>query len=284
MYPSEEESTSHQSTSATTSREVTVSNLWRRVSTLFWQDPLRLWVPILAADVAEYLIVSVGKRLSRIVLYSLLPHSVLTGQPYISPTDRFPLMIVVAAGSVESTSYALALFVYSIAFVLVAHHVRRLTTEFELTDSTNTRRILTSAMKLAVILVGLTLVIGVSLAGLLAKLPQGLFSNSNNVVIELALLASLAAAFAAKPFLKAASSNTQSPREFSIHVSLLAWSTLAAGEILSCLLYLAVSHASIPIPSAGYFHLRAMMLSLVTAVPYIPMMIAITLLAENPKQ
>jgi hypothetical protein len=287
MIPNEEAASSIELALEQEPWSVAAGRLLSRTFQLIWEDPLRLWGPILAADFFKSLILVGSTQLSRALIYRLLPHSVLSGQPDLSLTNRLLPLIGFVSGLIRLLGAELAFFAYATAFILVARTVQKLTAPSDETAVVEPRSILKSALKLSLILTGLAIVFIVILVFATTAQPLHRFLSTSIVTsLEMAIITSLEAIVVARPFLRATSRNSQRSRRFTTRTTMLAWTALALGETLSLLLSAAVSNASIPMPStptAGYFQLRALVLSLVTALPYIPMIIGITLLAEEAK-
>jgi hypothetical protein len=265
---------------------ISIRSLWSRITELFWEKPLLLSAPILAADFAKDWILSAGKQLSRIVVYGLAPRSVLSGQAYM-PTGSSLTLIAVSSSAVQSISYLLSFFLYSIAFLFVARSVHSLSLPPEPDGSDNPKSIIKPALKLAVILTGLTLCVGMLSVFLVAKFPHLIFSGGNDMAIWMALSASIAAIFATRPFLRAASPTHPGPEKFSTRVIVFAWAALSLGEALCVLLSFLLTcwiSSRPPYPPRWFMELRTLMISLIATLPYIPMIIGITLLSEESIQ
>jgi hypothetical protein len=268
------------------SMTISLQKLWRKISFLFWQHPLLLWSPLLIADIARYWVVTVGLYISRAVIYKLLPHSVLSRQPDPLPLDSRLSVIALTAGVITWISYVFSFFLYSIAFIFIANRVYKLTVEPAQISKLQGVRIIAVALKLTFLLTCLSLTVAFMSDWIITIFPLSHVHRSQLIPILLSVLACAAAIFAARPFLRLASSARNMTRGFTSGTTVQAWLLLSGTLLVSILLEFTVMHANISYPnhpSTVFNRLFGLIGSLISEMPYIPMMIGIALLAEDEK-
>lgn len=253
----------------------------REVSALFWQDPLGIALPILAADVVKCCILMGAHQLSVLALQALVPHSVL-GQPdYAAAKDIPAAYMFLAGGGIRTTAIAISIFLFALAFVFAARKVCTLT--YRDCFPQQLRPILRPAVALAVNLFALALLIGGCVILTIYFIPTSWLSSYVKTTTLLLLSCALVAILSVRPLLTAVSGRKLVRMPFFSRASLETWAIIAAGTTSSILISAILTNAH-PLTEEYSFiavTIRKILFSIISTWPYIPMIIALTLIAQT---
>ena len=104
---------------------VSMRDLFRRVSFLFWQYPI-LWLPVLAADLLKFLLVQLDRTGGRAIANHFAYHSALSGAPEpLSPYSESIPKIVLLTGLLNWSVYFVSIGLYSLALVGTVALIRK---------------------------------------------------------------------------------------------------------------------------------------------------------------
>ena len=100
-------------------------DLFRRVSFLFWQYPI-LWLPVLVADLLKFLLMQLNRAGGVAIADHFAPHSVLGGTPEpLSPYSQSLTKISLLIGMLNWSAYFVSTALYSLALVGTTALIRR---------------------------------------------------------------------------------------------------------------------------------------------------------------
>jgi hypothetical protein len=264
-----------------------MQNLWRKTSELFWQYPI-LWLPIFLANTLEWLLLWSQKVLSRrIFTFFVQSHrSVLGGRPDLSTDPSTVMKASLAAGLLSAGIYLLFTCLFITALFVISKLVRNCLDNrppelkagvIDTLQSCKRKTIVLSIKILALFAAGtLLLVFAMPHLARLTTMPYGdigySFSCILSVVIAYLLTPSIVAAFS--PGRLVTSGMIAKAR-------LIAMIGVAASDLIGLFVQRAESSvfSKSVYPSLLAQHLIGLTVSLFTAFPYIPISIALSVVA-----
>ena len=265
-----------------------MQSLWRKASWLFWQYPV-LWLPVLVADLAGSLLNILRKIITHQVTFWLQPgDSVFSHHSVLNLPAGVSSLWLLAPLNVWTNLMRLCL--YSTAFVLTGALIKTLD-DNPTTPSPNLRVAIRAlpAKARQILIVSVVILIASPVAGLLGAAysnfnnpPFGL--NKEQQISATVVLALAALAFATAPFALrlAQPSNPEPLPEKSRNAGrILATLAVAASGAISLILQQPTSWtlASLTTHDSLERNLVYIMASCIAAIPYIPLFIALALIA-----
>jgi hypothetical protein len=256
-----------------------MKNLWRKTVALFWKRPV-LWLPLLCANLAGFCLARVQGLITRQFIHWYLARN----SSLLPAFDHFlVLKIALMTGPLVWGTYLLNIGFYATALVVTASLVRRLPSAFSefrprLGDIVVFSLMLFALWVIATLLVGaLSVGLVVRQTGLLAKSP---------FVLGLAALVSMGIAYLITPAALTLLGTAQSQ---PISAGSLRWgrsfSILAVAASSAIAFFAETGERSLvttaPITRGNLLIAVGALTSLLAAIPYIPLFISLSLIADG---
>lgn len=264
-----------------------MSKLWRTTSYLFWQYP-KLWLPVLAAEVASYSVRYLQQAISQqIVLWVHRSGSVLSsGQDSFVNRSEAMKAAIFAAPFVWGR-YFISIFLYTCALLATARILAKILNSGAVGFTIQSRvpYALKFSLKCFALSAACAILFMFPITSLALELgPRGLLTNPFYPG-AITLLLTCAIAFIMAP---------QAVRLVSVAPVKISSDQAASSRVSACLasaasisLGLAVSHAHISGWNSWPRHEQLvwiainLVIGIVTAIPYIPLFIALSLIADS---
>jgi hypothetical protein len=264
-----------------------MQNLWRKTSELFWQYPI-LWLPILLANTLEWLLLWSQKVLARrIVTFFVQGHrSVLGGRPDLSTDPATVMKASLVAGLLSAGIYLLFTCLFITALFVISKLVRNCLDNrppelkaavIDTLQSCKRKTVVLSIKILALFAAGTLLSIFAML-----HLPRLTTVSYEDIGYSFSCILTVAIAYLLTPSIVAAlSPGRPVTSEMLAKARLIAMIGVAASDLIALFAQRAESSffSKSTYPSALAQQLIGLTGSLVTAFPYIPISIALSVVA-----
>lgn len=274
---------------------MSVRQVWRETTVLFWGYPA-LWLPVLGADLLSFALLRLDKYVVHVVIYHLLlgPPSVLTGQR--SPSDPSHAVLVEATaigGLLEWIAHFTEIVLYTAAFFMTAalvRTIRRPETKPFRSALQFVRSQWPAIFGVSMRVLGLLVIFAISFATFVAftvpkYLPHWQMGITYTIVLPaFSIIACVVAPIAMRRIgAKELPPLTTESKKNGRIVSMLM--VIVSSFLGYCLPFVARSFAAEPLfRNSTAETVLAGIGSLVTAVPYIVLFIALTLIVDHQVQ
>jgi hypothetical protein len=268
--------------------------LWRTTAYLFWQHPI-LWLPVVLADLIAFCLRTLQDWMTHAVIYSLVAgHSVLSSSP--EPVQTLPVVWSVIFAASKLLVELLNAYLYAAAMVAISILIPALIAQTripwrEIPFAIRQRRVQILLLRLKVF--GMLIVAASLGAALIVYLPRLHFlpplfaieSHSESYAIEAVVLAAIAwilapSAVALLRPREAPPTNAQSMRHARILAAISVSATAALYYLATFLRPSFAPELTTPLAINAFW----LIASVASALPYIPLFIALYLIAnpDNP--